>query len=142
MPPENSNLRSPTVMPDSAPFWEACRQGCLRLPTCDECGKPHLPPGPVCPHCLHDQLSWKQASGYGTVSSWVVYRKAFSQRFQDRVPYNACLIELDEGPRLYSTIKNAGDIGIRIGDRVVADFEWIDEAVRIPVFTLLSGDIS
>ena len=86
----------PTMSLDSAPFWQACRAGHLSLPTCGDCGKPHLPPGPVCPFCLSDDIHWERASGFGTVASWVVYHRAFSPEFENCLPYNAALIELEE----------------------------------------------
>ena len=85
----------PRVGPDSAPFWKGCREHRLMLPTCAECGKAHLPPGPVCPFCLSDAIEWKRASGRGRISTWTMVHKAWFPAFAAETPYNVVQVELD-----------------------------------------------
>jgi uncharacterized OB-fold protein len=57
-----------------------------------------------CPVCLSPDARAESASGGGRVVSWVVYHRAYGPSFADRVPYNVTLVELDEGPRLLTTV--------------------------------------
>lgn len=123
----------PRLSPDNAPFWEHCTAHELRLPFCGECGKPHLPPGPVCPFCLSEALDWRSVSGRGHISSWTIIRQAGLPAFREEVPYNVVQVELDEGPRLTSSII-APDDGLAIGQRVEVVFEDVEGGVSIPKF--------
>ncbi len=124
----------PRVSPDSAPFWEGCREGRLMLPFCRSCGKPHLPPGPVCPHCFSDDLEWRQASGRGFVSTWTVVHKAWFPVFAADIPYNVIQVELEEGPRLTARLVGHGADALAVGMPVVVGFERIDDDLALPCF--------
>ena len=122
----------PRIGPDSAPLFEGYREGVLRLPFCTECGKPHLPPGPVCPFCLSERLEWRTASGLGTISTFVVVHKVWFPAFAGEVPYNVIQVELDEGPRITARLDAPGPIAV--GDRVRADFAPVDDTLTMLVF--------
>ena len=122
------------ISQDSKPFWDACGQGYLALPTCGKCGQAHMPPGPVCPFCLSDEIAWVRASGRGRLSSWVVYHKSFAKTFADRTPYVAALVELEEGPRLTTTVRGMAPSELVLGLRLTVAFEDADRRLAIPVF--------
>ncbi|MGE0719900.1 MAG: Zn-ribbon domain-containing OB-fold protein, partial [Alphaproteobacteria bacterium] len=82
------------------PFWELARDHKLAVKTCDACGHRHFPPGPVCPACLGKEQSWEVVSGRGTLLSWVTFHRAYWGGFAGDLPYDVCLVELDEGPVL------------------------------------------
>lgn len=115
----------PRITPDNKPLWDGFREKQVRVPHCANCDKMHLPPSPVCPFCLSNALEWRQCSGRGTVSTWViVYRSSFPA-FAENVPYNVVQVELEEGPRLTASL--LGNEGPPlIGQKVVACFEHID----------------
>ncbi len=46
----------PRITPDNEPFYKAIAENRFVLPYCADCGKPHLPPGPVCPFCFSDRV--------------------------------------------------------------------------------------
>ena len=124
----------PRIGPDSRPFWEGCRAHQLKIPFCDECGRPHWPAGPVCPYCLSDRVRWRQVSGKGVVSTWVVIHKAWFPAFANEVPYNVVQVELDEGPRLTAKIVGIENNRIEVGQRVKADFEDVDDELTLLCF--------
>ncbi len=132
---DTNHLPTPRVSPDSAPFWAACKGGQLELPVCATCKKAHLPPGPVCPFCFSDTIEWKPASGRGEIASWVEYHMAFSNRFSDQVPYLVVLVELDEGPRLVSSIRDTASKDMRVGMRVEVGFEELKPGLIVPTFS-------
>ncbi len=129
----------PRISPDNAPFWEGCREGRLMLPTCEDCDAPHLPPGPVCPHCFSDRLVWREASGRGTISTFVVVHKAWFPAFAADLPYNVAQIELSEGPRLTATILDAERSDLFIGRPVTVVFLARDGIV-LPYFRPATAD--
>ena len=94
----------PRITPDSKPFWDACKTHRLMLPTCLDCAKPHLPPGPVCPFCFSDRLEWREASGRGIISTWTVVHQPWFAAFKDSDPDNGPPIawgNLKEGCLIY-----------------------------------------
>jgi uncharacterized OB-fold protein len=110
----------PRITPDSKPFWDGLRERRLMLPYCSDCGRAHLPPGPVCPFCFSEHLVWREASGRGRVSTWTVVHKAWFADFAAEIPYNVAQVELEEGPRLTTNI--LGNPKLQVGLPVVIDF--------------------
>ena len=49
------------------------------------------------------------ASGRGRLVSWVIYHTAYHAAFENRLPYNVSLVELQEGPRLLTNIVDANE---------------------------------
>jgi uncharacterized OB-fold protein len=132
------NRPRPRIGPDNAPFWEGCRCHSLMLPTCAECGKAHLPPGPVCPFCFSDRITWHRATGHGRVSAWTIVHKAWFPAFRDDIPYNVVQIELDEGPRLTSSLVGLSGRKPEIGQRVKVVFDDVDDTLTLHRFRVLA----
>jgi uncharacterized protein len=124
----------PRVTPDTQPFWDALRERRLVLPFCLDCGKPHLPPGPVCPLCFADRLEWRPASGRGRISTWTVVHKAWFPAFAGDVPYNVVQVELDEGPRLTASVVGLPNDRLAVGLSVVIDFDDVSPDITLPRF--------
>ena len=108
----------------------------MKLPFCADCGKPHLPPGPVCPFCLSERLDWRKASGNGRISTFVVVHKAWFAAFAAEIPYNVAQVELEEGPRLTANVIDCDANDLRIGQQVSVTFDDIDEELTLPRFRL------
>ncbi len=113
----------PRLTPDNRVFWETCRQHRLVLPQCEDCERPHWPPGPVCPFCFGDQIGWQEASGRGVVSSYVIVHKAWFAAFEADIPYNAVQVELEEGVRLTGNVVGLPNEELRIGLPVQVIFD-------------------
>lgn len=105
----------PRITPDNEPFYQALRDGRFVLPYCADCGKPHLPPGPVCPFCFAENLEWRPASGRGRISTWTVVHKAWFPAFAKDIPYNVVQVELEEGPRLTANVVDVSNEELEIG---------------------------
>lgn len=82
----------------SAPFWEACGAGELRVQRCRECGRLRMPPRPMCPWCRSFDHSWDAMSGTGTVWSYVVPHPPLLPAFAEVAPYNVIVVQLDDDP--------------------------------------------
>jgi uncharacterized OB-fold protein len=109
----------PRITPDNEPFYKALRERKFVLPYCGDCGKPHLPPGPVCPFCFSDRIQWREASGRGRISTWTVVHKAWFPAFAEDIPYNVVQVELDEGPRLTANVVNVSSLTIGLPVEIV-----------------------
>ena len=126
----------PTVDDLNRPFWDAARAGQLRMQRCDDCGHIRFPVMERCPRCLSTATTWDALSGRGEVYAKIVYHRAFSPAFAPDTPYNVVLVQLDEGPRMYSNVVGAANDHIHVGDRLVVFFEEVTEGVAVPRFRL------
>ncbi|WP_456390640.1 Zn-ribbon domain-containing OB-fold protein [Profundibacter sp.] len=127
----------PVIDHDSAPYWEAARQGRLDIPLCADCGKHHFYPRAVCPHCFSDKLKFDTVSGRGTVHSYTISRRPAGPGFADEVPYVVALIDLQEGPRMMSRVETDDVDGVQIGSSVEVIFVKATDEVTFPYFKLV-----
>ena len=117
------------------PFWAAAKEGKLLLQQCPACGDTRFPPGPVCPKCLEGDQIWIEASGQGTLESWIDMHRAYWDGFKDDLPYRVCLVRLAEGPVLVSNLVDKTE-NLRMGAPVRAVFDAVTDDVTLPKFTL------
>ena len=123
----------PAIDDESRPYWEAARSHQLALQRCSACGRYVFYARALCPHCHREALEWTSASGAGVVYSFTVVRRPPSEAFAAFTPYVVALIDLDEGPRLLSTLRIEDPALARVGQRVTVTFEDLD-GVTLPVF--------
>ena len=122
----------------SAPYWQGCQQGELRLQQCDGCQHFQFYPRIMCSRCQHQSLSWVAASGKGRVASFTVVRRGVSDAYP--TPYIVALIDLDEGPRMMSHVVGVDPESVAVGDDVRVSFEdWSDE-ITMPVFQVVGAN--
>ena len=71
---------APTVVGETRPYWQGCRQGELLIQKCVKCGEYQFYPRGICANCWSDDgIRWVQASGKGTVWTYTV-------TYQNRTP--------------------------------------------------------
>jgi hypothetical protein len=114
----------PVVDPDAAEFWAGIAARRLLLPTCVDCGRAFLPPLPCCPYCRSSRVEHREASGRGSVSSWIVVHRALDPVFADDVPYVVAAVELIEGARIFSRLVDIG--GVELRDELPVTLTWIE----------------
>ncbi|ODU28944.1 MAG: hypothetical protein ABS80_02210 [Pseudonocardia sp. SCN 72-51] len=112
--------------------------GRLPLRWCTSC-RLHRPSAlPVCPMCGSRNSVRVDASGVGTLFSWVRYHRSYLPAFASLVPYPVGLVELDEGAHVIGRLVGVDDPVI--GTRLRAGFErWADGEV-VPVFGPATGE--
>jgi len=121
-------------------FWEASHSGELRIQKCSECDMFRHLPTPMCPYCHSLEYEWSKVSGKGIVYSFVVVRNPVhpSIREKEQVPYNICLIELEEqeGLRVCSNVLNIAPEDIYVDMPVKVTFmPTVEEPnVVLPLF--------
>jgi hypothetical protein len=124
----------PTPDDETQPFWDAAREGRLLIKRCASCGRAHHYPRPFCPYCWSSEVAWEQASGAGTVYAFSVVHRNDLPPFNERVPYVAAIVELDEGPRMMTNVVDCDVEDVRVGMAVEVTFRAIDDNVSVPVF--------
>jgi len=122
-----------TVTRDTQFFWDAVREHRLLIQRCTGCGALRHPPRPMCPQC--HALAWDtvEASGRGTVFSFVMPQHPQFPFME--YPYIVALIELEEGTRLVTNIVGTAPEEVDIGMPVQLIFEEFDGGVVLPQFT-------
>lgn len=134
-PDDRTAAARPVPLPDadSRPYWQAAREGRLRVQRCLACGKGIFYPRSICPACGGDRLEWIDASGRGQVYTYTVVRRA-PEPFTAETPYVVALVDLREGVRMLSRVVGCPPEGVRIGMPVRVDFQPVTDEIALPVF--------
>lgn len=120
------------VDPGIEPYWEAAAEGRLLLSRCAADGAAIWPPRQFCPAHATAGVRWESASGGAEVHSFTVVHRG-EGRFVEAAPYVLAYVELDEGPRvLTSLVTSDGSpaTDAYIGQHVTA---WFDRHGTVPV---------
>ena len=122
----------PTQTIDSKVFWDGVQERAIRIQRCDACGALRHPPRPMCPAC--NSLAWStvDASGHGTVYSFVMPRHPPFPWFEGT--YIVALVELEEGVRLVSNLCDVDPDDVTIGMPVETFYEEFDGGLVLPQF--------
>ncbi len=119
----------PLIMDSAtAPYWNAAKDGVLKIKRCTVCGKVHFYPRALCPFCLSD-TEWIDACGMGIIYSVTVSRRV------GPTPYALAYVRLDEGVCMLTNIVDCDLDSLRIGDRVKLCFKSADGDNKVPMFT-------
>ena len=113
----------PVPTPDSRPFWNGLAEQKILLKHCRDCDCVFHYPRVTCPNCLSSDLDWKQATGQGTLYTYTISRRPTHPLFADEVPQFMAVVELEEGPRITSTLLNVPEDNIQIGMALTPVFE-------------------
>lgn len=130
------NKPLPRLDTTNGPFWDGARNNKFLLQYCKACGDTRFPPAHICPKCLSSDQDWKEASGRGTLESWVDMHRAYWDGYKGELPYRVCLIRLEEGPIVVSNLVDKTD-NLRMGQPVRVIFEAVTDDVTLPKFTLV-----
>lgn len=140
MPDEQNARPLPEQNDRTRPFFEGVRRGTLMIQRCRRCRTHQLPARFACDECLSGELEWVEASGRGKIFSFVLVHQRYHPAFE--TPYNVTLVELDEGPRLVSSVVGIADEEIKVGMPVEVEFESVTEEISLPRFSPARGEDS
>ena len=113
----------PRPTPTSEPFWQGLRERRVRIQYSPSADQWVFYPRSHAPLTLADDLEWRDISGEGTLYTYTIARRPTSPDFAGEEPQIIAVIELDEGPRLTTTLVNVGEDAIKVGMRVRPVFE-------------------
>ena len=103
MTQEDYRKMIPDPTPETEFFWRKTKDHELWIQRCIDCSEAFFYPRLHCPKCNTDKVEWFQASGRGTLYSYMInYRPA--PGFEAEAPYAIAVIELEEGPRMMGNI--------------------------------------
>jgi len=123
---------APSTSPDTQFFWDGLKEHRLLVQRCTGCGVLRHPPRPMCPTCC--SLGWDtvDASGRGTVHSFVLPRHP-PMPFMGE-DYIVALVELEEGTRLVSNLRDVDPEDVSIGMAVEVFYESFDDGLVLHQF--------
>lgn len=126
----------PEITDQTRAFWSAAKQGKLVMQKCARCGTFNFFPKPWCIECGGRGLEWREVKPAGTVYSRTTVHAVMMNfpAWKDDLPMAMCIIDLDDGPRLYGQVIGCAPHEVRIGMRVRAVFEEISERAAVPKF--------
>jgi hypothetical protein len=76
--------------------------------------------------------------GTGTVASFTICYPPVLPAFTDRVPYNAVVVQLDEGPFMVSNLVDIDNDSIEVGLPVEVTFVDLDADLTLPQFRVVA----
>ena len=122
----------PSLTQDNAFWFEGAKDHRLLIQRCVSCGALRHPPSAMCPSCQSFDWDTVEASGRGTVYSFVVNHYPQVPAFD--YPLAVGLIELEEGTRLVADIVGIDPALVEVGLVVQAEFVDFDPDLTLPVF--------
>jgi uncharacterized OB-fold protein len=124
------------ITPESERYWQGCKQHELWLRYCNRCAKAYFYPRDICPMCGSRDVTWKQASGRGTIYTFAIVQRAPMPAFGEDVPYVNAIVELEEGPHMLASLTgiDADPAKVSVGMPVEITFEDITEEISLPKF--------
>lgn len=131
----------PLPVPDSesTPFWDGMRESKLMLQRCASSGDYLFPPVTFCPGSLETPV-WVEASGKGTIFSWIVVRHPVPRDlYADEVPYVVAIVALDEGCRMTGNIFDCAPEDMRAGMPVEIVYNRVTPEITLPAFRPTGG---
>jgi uncharacterized protein len=126
----------PMITPESERYWQGCKQHELWLRYCNPCAKTYFYPRDFCPVCGSRDVTWKQASGRGTIYTFAIVQRAPTPGFAEDVPYVNAIVELEEGGRMLASLIDVepDPAKVSVGMPVEVAFEDITEEISLPRF--------
>jgi uncharacterized OB-fold protein/acyl dehydratase len=122
----------PALTRDNAFWFEAAKEHRLVIQQCAGCGVLRHPPRPRCDKCGSYEWGEADASGRGTVYSFVVNHYPQVPAFD--YPLAVGLIELEEGTRLVADIVGIDPADVKVGMAVEVEFIEHDPDLTLPAF--------
>ncbi len=128
-------LPIPEADEESRPFYEGARRHELMLMRCRNCHAWRLPSRPRCPDCWSTDTDWAQASGHGVLHSFGIMHQKLHPAFADQTPYQFAVVELDEGPRIFSQVVGVSGQDLRVDMPLQVLFDDVADDATIVRFT-------
>ncbi|SEL80591.1 bifunctional MaoC family dehydratase N-terminal/OB-fold nucleic acid binding domain-containing protein [Rhodococcus maanshanensis] len=122
----------PALNADNAFWFEAAKEHRLVIQRCAACGTLRHPTGPMCGACRSLEWDTVDASGRGTVYSFVVNHHPQIPGFE--YPLVVATVELDEGTRLIANMTGVAPDDVEIGMPVELDWIDADPDLTLPAF--------
>jgi uncharacterized OB-fold protein len=126
----------PGVTDETAPFWDAARDGRLVVERCAACGSDTFPPRGMCRACRGRDLAPLEVTGRGVIYSYTVNHQRWLPDLE--VPYAIVLVEFPAHPgvRVAGRLRGIDPEDVSVGAEVEVGFDPGPGGFAIPSFTV------
>lgn len=131
-------VRRPIPRPEdplAAAYFEHCSAGKLCFQRCTACDTWRHVPRIQCAKCSSTDWEWAESSGRGKLFSWTVCHQAMHPAFADEVPYAVAVVELEEGVRMVTGLRDVEFETLALDQPLRVVFEKVNDDVSLPYFT-------
>jgi uncharacterized protein len=141
MDPTTRGRPVPELTDLTRPFWTAAKNRKLVMQKCGRCGALNFFPKPWCIDCGQLELEWVEVKPQGSVYSHTTAYTVMMNYpgWKAELPITLCIVELDDGPRMYGQLTGCAPENVRVGMRIEAHFADINDGAGIPRFRPLSA---
>lgn len=91
----------PQATPETRPYWDGLKEGKLMIQRNKQTGKAYFPPRPFDPADPFAEVEWFEASGKGTLLSYVISHRPLPGFV---APFSIAVVMLDEGVKMMTNI--------------------------------------
>ncbi len=135
-----SQVTRPVPVPNqwTKPFWDAAREGRLKLQRCQSCGHFQHPPYATCLRCIGVDLKFEPVRGLGSIYAYTIMYHSGDKRFAPVVPYASIIVELDDAPGalMAANLLDAPYTEAKVGRRVEVVFQKLNDDITLPQWRL------
>lgn len=118
----------------SREFFEGVKRHELLIQQCVSCEK-HMSPGRMqCPLCWSRDLKWVKAKGTGKIYTFAVMHQKYHPGWEEDIPYNFGIVELDEGVRLHTNFVEIANDQLKVNLPVEVIFSDVTPDVTLHRF--------
>ncbi len=114
------------------PFWDACSEHRFLVHRCGSCGRSYWPASCCVTHGS-DAMEWVEASGRAQLHTYTVMHQVYGSTFLEG-PYNAAVVELEEGPLFHTRVVECDDDQLEVGMELELVFQDLEEGFTLPLF--------
>ena len=129
--PDTPRRPLPQPIERTRPFWDGLRERKVRIQYSPSSDQWVFYPRSHAPLTLADDLEWREIPGTGALYTYTIARRPTAAEFAGEEPQIIAVVELDEGPRLTSTLVNVAEADIRVGMRLRPVFDDVDEQTTL-----------
>jgi uncharacterized OB-fold protein/acyl dehydratase len=122
----------PALGHDNKWWWDCLAKGELAIQRCSDCQTLRHPPRPMCGECQSTSWDFIHSTGEGTIFSFVVVRHPEVPGYT--YPLVVAVIDLAEGTRYVGNVVDVAAEDVKIGMKVLASVELVDDEMMLPVF--------
>lgn len=123
----------PLPTPETKHFWDGTKAGKLLLQRCGDTGQAYFPPRPFSPFTGTRDVEVFEASGRGTLLSYVIHHRP-APGFTP--PYAIAVVKLEEGPQMMTNIIDCPQTpeALVLDMPLEVAFVPLDDAITLPLF--------
>ena len=91
----------PQATPETKPYWDGLKEGKLMIQRNKATGQAYFPPRPFDPRDPFAEVEWFQASGRGTLATYVISHRPPPGY---EAPFSIAVVELEAGVKMMTNI--------------------------------------